>query len=74
MSVMVQTKPCLICAATSTVELTEVEGAAVKSGTYMQDALPNRDAGFRELLITGTHPECWEQTFGGMDDDEDDAI
>lgn len=54
------TKSCMVCNKTSTVDLTDVELRALRSGTYIQSALPNRDADFRELVKTGTHPKCWD--------------
>lgn len=37
----------------------------------IQDALPERDADFRELVKTGTHPECWDTMFPEEEDDDD---
>ena len=34
-------------------------------GKNIQDALPGLDADQRELLISGTHAQCWENAFGG---------
>ena len=68
------TKPCQLCAATSTVEVTAEEKAAIDSGIHIQYALPNRDADFRELLISGIHPKCWEQAFGGFEDEDEVEI
>jgi hypothetical protein len=39
---------------------------------FIQDALPDRDAGFRELVKTGTHPACWDRMFAFLDDEDDD--
>ena len=54
------TPPCMLCQEPSVVELTRTEFAALNGGGYIQDALPERDAAFRELVKTGTHPNCWE--------------
>lgn len=32
-------------------------------GKNIQDALPELTDGDRELLITGTHPQCWDIMF-----------
>lgn len=68
MMAVLTTKPCQLCKATSTVEVTDEEMAALDSKMHVQDALPNRDADFRELIISGIHSECWTKMFG---DDED---
>lgn len=60
--VTIQTPMCMICGIASEVEVTEEEYVHLGSSTHrhIQDALPNRDADFRELLISGTHPACWD--------------
>ena len=35
------------------------------NGMNIQDALPYMPAEERELLISGTCPECWNKMFGG---------
>ena len=35
------------------------------NGMNIQDALPYMPAEQRELLISGTCPECWDKLFGG---------
>jgi hypothetical protein len=44
--------------------------AAWRSGTLIQRAFPEMPADQRELLITGTHPACWDRLFA---EDEGDA-
>lgn len=34
-----------------------------RNGAYIQDAFPDLSADDRELIMTGTHPECWEEMF-----------
>lgn len=47
--------------------LTPEELAGVEAGEPIQVALPDRPSDFREMLITGTHPECWNRIFGEED-------
>ena len=68
----ITTVPCIVCHESSVLEITDEEKAALESGAHRQDALSNRDADFRELVISGTHPACWEKMFGGDEDDEFD--
>jgi hypothetical protein len=67
----VQTHECLHCGDASLVSITEDEAYALSSGESITKAFPARDADFREMFITGTHPACWEEMFaGGEDEDE----
>jgi hypothetical protein len=63
------TPACIVCAKTSVLELTPQECLDLDKDINIQDALPNRDADFREMVKTGTHPACWDSMF---DDDEED--
>jgi hypothetical protein len=66
---IVTTKPCLACGKVSEVE---VDNAAYRDyterGMLIQEVFPDKDAGWRELLITGTHPECWKKIFADEED------
>jgi hypothetical protein len=33
-------------------------------GNFVQDSFKSMTAPFREQVITGTHPECWQSMFG----------
>ena len=37
---------------------------------YIQDIFPYLNAGERELLISGVCPSCWNDMFGGDEDEE----
>jgi hypothetical protein len=65
MTLRFRTPPCIQCHETSYVELTEEEFDALQRPGYIQTALPDRDADFRELVKTGIHPECWDAMFTG---------
>jgi hypothetical protein len=62
-------KCCFCCGKFATVELSDEQHEQyrkwVASGErdFVQDALPSWSAGMRELLITGTHEECWGRMF-----------
>lgn len=59
-----ETVPCMACGNTSVLELTADETDRLNAGAMVQNALPDRDADFRELLISGTHSSCWDAMFG----------
>jgi len=73
--VKIETPPCVVCGETSELYLTQAEFNALtltredgKPYYLIQQALPHRDSDFRELVMTGTHPECWAQLFPEEDD------
>ncbi|MGG7453035.1 hypothetical protein ACQ3HE_19225 [Plantibacter auratus] len=63
-TVTITTRPCMFCRRTTDVELTPEQAAAVEARTPIQDVLPDVAPATRELLISGTHPSCWEEAFG----------
>lgn len=63
-TVTVPTPQCSLCGNGGALELTEVEADAIQARWPMQDAMPQRSAAEREQMISGTHPQCWESTFG----------
>lgn len=71
-TVIVQSPPCPFCTKRTEVQVDEGRYAAWqhdwKSGgplCYIQVAMPELSADDREVLISGTCPECWERVFGG---------
>lgn len=44
-----------------------------REGELIQKAMPELPAQYREMLISGTCPSCWDAMFGSFDDD-DEAI
>lgn len=61
--VKIVTAPCILCHAATEVEITDVENAGLISGLFIQDALPDRDAAFREMVKSGIHGDCWNLMF-----------
>lgn len=52
------------CGAISSVEVPVSGYEEWKDGVLIQDALPGLSPEERELLISGTCPECWEYMYG----------
>lgn len=72
--VPVETPPCMHCGETSTIEVNEKSLFRWKSlGIHIQTAFPDMSDEDREHLKTGTHPRCWAEMFGNLDDEEDDT-
>jgi hypothetical protein len=62
-TILVKTKTCCVC---GEYEVWSLDRQAVESwqaGEYIQNAFPDMTEGERELLISGTHPACWDQLF-----------
>lgn len=62
-TIIVRTKPCHVC---GNYELWSLNRKAVESwqaGEYIQNAFPDMSMEDREVLITGTHPACWNKLF-----------
>lgn len=70
MTKVFNTPTCIHCGKSATLELTDEEALALDLDINIQDALPNRDADFREQVKTGIHPACWDAIFA--DDGEED--
>lgn len=75
--ITVEAPPCMHCQKSAVIELTTDEQdrfLAWQRGEikFVQDAFPEWDADKRELLISGTHPACWEELFGDDEDEEGD--
>ena len=63
----VTTRVCMVCGQTSVVTMTNHEYASWFMGYDVQTVFPSWSPEQRELLITGTHPECWATLFGDED-------
>lgn len=62
--VTVETKRCQHCGDTGVMAVSKDGLALRQAGAYVQDAFPELSAPEREQLISGTHPECWDEMFG----------
>ena len=62
--ITVETRACMFCGASSRVEQTARQAAALADRRPVQDVLPDVEPARRELLISGTHPDCWARAFG----------
>lgn len=68
--IVVRTPTCRVC---NEYELWSLDRKAVESwqsGVLIQVAFPDMSASDREILITGTHPACWNKLFPEEESDE----
>ena len=63
-----ETPACFVCHEKSVITLHEDELAAYEAGGYIQDCFPELSVDQRELIKTGTHPDCWDTIFGDEED------
>lgn len=69
-TIAVKTKTCTVC---GEYEVWSLDRAAVESwqaGENIQNAFPEMSIKDREILITGTHPACWDKLFPKEDENE----
>ena len=61
---IVETPNCFVCGDYGQVEV-PMKGFLIRQlGGLIQEAYPDLDLGLREQIISGTHPICWEKTYG----------
>jgi len=69
---IVRTPKCCQCGENTLVEIpVNLHGNYMswRNGTmFIQDAFPMWDRDRREMLITGTHPACWDKMFADEDE------
>ena len=63
------TKPCIRCGKVTQLKLDATKVVRYRAGEHVQNVWPDKSDDEREMLITGTHPACWDQMFG--DDHEE---
>lgn len=56
-------KKCEFCSEEYFILLNNTDFADWTNGKYAQDVWPHLNAGEREMIISGTHPECWDKMF-----------
>jgi hypothetical protein len=63
---------CIVCGHRGALEVEDVDGFHLWiNGLDIQLALPDLDDDQRELLLSGTHAQCWVAIHGSEEDDDD---
>lgn len=60
--------PCFHCGDSATIEVLTSDYLRYKAGALAQQAFPEMPRERREMLITGTHPACWDVMFAEEDE------
>jgi hypothetical protein len=61
---------CLHCSEENKILVEQSSFEQWKQGAFIQDAFFTLSPPERELIKTGTHPECWAEIFSSEGDDE----
>jgi hypothetical protein len=69
-TILVKSRPCTVCGEYEVWSLDRQAVERWQEGENIQRAFPDMPAADREVLISGTHPACWDKLFPGEDDDE----
>lgn len=69
-TMLVKTKPCCVCGEYEVWSLDRTAVIRWREGEHIQNVFPDMSAGDREILISGTHPACWDKLFPEEDSDE----
>ena len=63
----VTTPACIICHKSSNLWVGLESFVSWRHGKLIQDAFPDSSLDFREMLISGTHPACWDSMYPDED-------
>lgn len=67
------TKKCQVCGKQSELQLDPTKVQRWEDGVHVQNVWPEMSPEDRELLISGTHPHCWNQLMGPDPDEMSDT-
>lgn len=68
-------KTCRWCAYESVIYMTEIQYEKwYNQDSYVQDIFPHVSKEEREILISGTHPICWNEMFVDIEEEDEDDI
>jgi hypothetical protein len=68
-------KHCSWCGETVHIDMSiDQYNAYANKTSYVQDIFPHVSKENREMLISGTHPHCWNEMFAELDEEEEEEI
>lgn len=66
-------KKCGVCGEFTLIKMTDKDyDDYYFNGYYVQDVWANLSRDLREVIITGTHPKCWDSLWGECEDDDNE--
>lgn len=66
-ALLVTCRPCSVCGESARLAVDAAAYGRWLAGAYVQDAFPAMPVDDRELLVSGTHPDCWDSLFADLD-------
>ena len=66
----IETLPCPGCGESTWFTVTDEQFARIEAGEHIQRVLPHFSAEDREMLISGTCPDCWEEMYAEDEEEE----
>lgn len=66
--ITIRTPSCPVCVDSSILAVDREKYDRWRAGEHIQHVWPDWTPGQRELLISGTHSDCWVQLFGPDED------
>lgn len=69
-TILVKTRTCTVCGQYEMWSLDKDSVMRWHGGENIQRVFPDMSVGDREILISGTHPACWDKLFGEEEGDE----
>lgn len=67
-------RTCTLCHKTYRVMLDSSKHARWQAGSYVQTVWPELKPDQREIIINGTHPECFDKLFKSYDEEPVDDV
>jgi len=67
-NITILTNPCPVCFEASRLIVPADGYQAWVGGAFIQTAFPELSVDDRELLISGTHPKCWDALMAAAED------
>ncbi|MGH7792057.1 MAG: hypothetical protein ACREOB_07040 [Thermodesulfobacteriota bacterium] len=61
---IIETMSCPVCGKSEYIGVDKEKYSKWALGEHIQDVWPEWTADQREMIITGTHPECWDKMMG----------
>lgn len=68
--VLITCRPCMVCGHGSVIPVSTNQYRGYCAGLSVQVVFPDWTPAEREMLISGTHPECWELLFSDADEED----
>jgi len=61
---------CIYCNNVEVIDVPEFAYQLYVTGTPVHEAFDFMSPAEREVIISGTHPNCWEELFGSLEEEE----